>query len=164
MNPFALLATAHAAGKEETLKTAVSNAAKNKDKIEKQIAELQVKLEQAKQKLSDASRAFNEWQAENNTPPVTTTEAGGEAAPVVTVVSTETDDERIARIVTETLINLGVTSQIDKKDVHASSPSAPHMQVKKSAEELTLSPAPVAGPTGAKGGNYPAAKQHKQRH
>lgn len=156
MNPFSLLAKANSVGKEETLKSAVSSAAKNKDKIEKEIAALQNKLLRAKLELSEASREFNVWQAENNKPAA----AEETTAPVTVVVETaennctESEDARIARIVAETLANMGVTPPASKPV---------EISVEKSAEELTLAPAPVAGPSSSKGGNYPAPKQNKQR-
>lgn len=155
MNPFSMLAIANSANKEESLKAAVSTAAKNKDKIEKQIAELQQKLTKAKHTLSEATRSFNEWQVENNKP----APAPVDAAATVTVVvetcnETETEDARIARIVAETLANMGVTTPASK---------TVEITVEKSADDLTLAPAPVAGASSSKGGNYPAPKQNKQR-
>ena len=80
--------------------------------------------------------------------------------------TTESNDAHIANIVVETLTDMRIVPQASTNQAPAAAAPAPQQQqvtVEKSAEELSLSPAPVAGPTAAKGGNYPAAKQSKQR-
>ena len=69
----------------------------------------------------------------------------------------ESEDARITRIVVETITSLGVVPQT------APAQQAQPVTVEKSADELTLAPAPVAGPSSSKGGNYPAGKQQKPR-
>ena len=131
-----------------------------------------VELEKAQAALAAAQAAAEKAKAEaeaavNNLPPCGEAVATEEsAAPAASPdVAIESDDARIARIVAETLIRMGVVPQAGVKEPQTTAPTTqPEITVEKSAVELTLSPAPVAGPTSAKGGNYPAAKQHKQRH
>ena len=127
-------------------------------------------LEKAQNALTAAQAAAEKAKAEaekavHRLPPVepVPVEESLPSPPVTAAV--ETEDERIARIVAETLIRMGVVPQAGVKEPQTTAPAVqPEITVEKSAVELTLSPAPVAGPTSAKGGNYPAAKQHKQRH
>ena len=129
-------------------------------------------LEKAQAALAAAQDVAEKAKAEaekavHNLPPleqaaVVVEESTTVSSPAATVV--ESEDERIARIVAETLVSLGVVPQAGVKEAQVTAPSTPtQMTVEKSAVELTLSPAPVAGPTGAKGGNYPVGKQQKQR-
>ena len=129
-------------------------------------------LEKAQAALAAAQDVAEKAKAEaekavHNLPPleqavVVVEESTTVSSPAATVV--ESEDERIARIVAETLVSLGVVPQAGVKEVQTTAPTTqPEITVEKSAVELTLSPAPVAGASSSKGGNYPAAKQHKQR-
>ena len=131
-------------------------------------------LEKAQAALAAAQDVAEKAKAEaekavHNLPPleqaaVVVEESTTVSSPAATVV--ESEDERIARIVAETLVSLGVVPQANLKQAQASvpAPATPvQVTVEKSAEELTLAAAPVAGASSSKGGNYPAAKQHKQR-
>lgn len=129
-------------------------------------------LEKAQAALAAAQDVAEKAKAEaekavHNLPPleqaaVVVEESTTVSSPAATVV--ESEDERIARIVAETLVSLGVVPQAGVKEVQTTAPTTqPEITVEKSAVELTLSPAPVAGPNGAKGGNYPVGKQQKQR-
>ena len=131
-----------------------------------------VELEKAQAALAAAQAAAEKAklaveEAVHNLPPcgeaVATEESAAPAASPE--ASKESDDARIARIVAETLIRMGVVPpQVGVKEPQTTAPAVqPEIIVEKSAVELTLSPAPVVGPTGAKGGNYPASKQTKQR-
>ena len=128
-----------------------------------------VELEKAQAALAAAQAVAEKAKAEaeeevHRLPPVeplTTEESTTVPSPAAKV---ESEDERIARIVVETITSLGVVPQPGLNQSQASAPeptTQPEITVEKSAVELTLSPAPVAGPTGAKGGNYPASKQNK---
>ena len=130
-----------------------------------------VELEKAQAALAAAQAVAEKAKAEaeeavHNLPPcelVTSEECVTAPTPSQSI---ETEDARIARIVTETLVSLGVVPQTNPKQAPAATaPATPAQEVtvEKSAEELTLSAVPVAGPSSSKGGNYPAAKQHKQR-
>lgn len=130
-----------------------------------------VELEKAQAALAAAQAVAEKAKAEaeeavHNLPPcelVTSEECVTAPTPSQSI---ETEDARIARIVTETLVSLGVVPQTNPKQAPAATAPATPAQgvtVEKSAEELTLSAVPVAGPSSSKGGNYPAAKQHKQR-
>ncbi len=131
-------------------------------------------LEKAQAALAAAQDVAEKAKAEaekavHNLPPleqaaVVVEESTTVSSPAATVV--ESEDERIARIVAETLVSLGVVPQANLKQAQASvpAPATPvQVTVEKSAEELTLAAAPVAGASSSKCGNYPAAKQHKQR-
>ena len=130
-----------------------------------------VELEKAQAALAAAQAVAEKAKAEaeeavHNLPPcelVTSEECVTAPTPSQSI---ETEDARIARIVTETLVSLGVVPQTNPKQAPAATaPATPAQEVtvEKSAEELTLSAVPVTGPSSSKGGNYPAAKQHKQR-
>ena len=119
-------------------------------------------LEKAQAALAAAQDVAEKAKAEaekavHNLPPleqaaVVVEESTTVSSPAATVV--ESEDERIARIVIETLTSLGVVP----------APATPvQVTVVKAAEELTLAAAPVAGPSNSNGGNYPAPKQNKQR-
>ena len=129
-------------------------------------------LEKAQAALAAAQDVAEKAKAEaekavHNLPPleqaaVVVEESTTVSSPAATVV--ESEDERIARIVAETLIRMGVVPQAGVKEPQTTAPTTqPEITVEKSAVELTLSPAPVAGPIGAKGGNYPAGKHQKPR-
>lgn len=133
-----------------------------------------VELEKAQAALAAAQAVAEKAKAEaekavHNLPPVepAATEEVAQATPEPSQeVAVESEDARIARIVVETLTGLGVVPQAGSNQAPAATAPAPQEQVVtvvKAAEELTLAPAPVAGPSSSKGGNYPAAKQHKQR-
>ena len=130
-----------------------------------------IELEKAQAALAAAQAAAEKAklaveEAVHNLPPcelVTSEECVTAPTPSQSI---ETEDARIARIVTETLVSLGVVPQTNPKQAPAATaPAIPAQEVtvEKSAEELTLSAVPVAGPSSSKGGNYPAAKQTKQR-
>lgn len=129
-------------------------------------------LEKAQAALAAAQDVAEKAKAEaekavHNLPPleqaaVVVEESTTVSSPAATVV--ESEDERIARIVAETLVSLGVVPQANLKQAQASvpAPATPvQVTVEKSAEELTLAAAPVAGASSSKGGNYPAAKQRR---
>ena len=123
----------------------------------------------AAQAVAEKAKAAAE-EAVHRLPPVepAATEEVAEATPEPSAnVVVESDDARIARIVVETLTGLGIVPQPGLNQSQASAPApAPQEQevtVVKAAEELTLAPAPVAGPSNSMGGNYPAPKQNKQR-
>ena len=131
-------------------------------------------LEKAQAALAAAQDVAEKAKAEaekavHNLPPleqaaVVVEESTTVSSPAATVV--ESEDERIARIVIETLTSLGVVPQANLKQAQASvpAPATPvQVTVVKAAEELTLAAAPVAGPSNSNGGNYPAPKQNKQR-
>ena len=135
-----------------------------------------IELEKAQAALAAAQAVAEKAKAEaekavHRLPPVepVATEEVAQATPEPSQeVAVESDDARIARIVVETLTGLGIVPQPGLNQPQASAPApAPQEQqqvtVEKSADELTLAPAPVAGPSSSKGGNYPAAKQNKNR-
>lgn len=133
-----------------------------------------VELEKAQAALAAAQAVAEKAklaaeEAVHNLPPVApaATEEVAQATPEPSAdVVVESDDARIARIVVETLTGLGVVPQADSNQAPAITAPAQQTQpvtVEKSADELTLAAVPVAGPSNSKGGNYPAAKQHKQR-
>ena len=128
-----------------------------------------VELEKAQAALAAAQAVAEKAklaaeEAVHNLPPVApaATEEVAQATPEPSQeVAVESEDARIARIVVETITSLGVVPQ-------APAATAPAQQtqpvtVEKSADELTLAPAPVAGPSSSMGGNYPAPKQNKPR-
>lgn len=130
-----------------------------------------VELEKAQAALAAAQAVAEKAKAEaeeavHNLPPVeplATEESTTVPSPAAKV---ESEDERIARIVVETITSLGVVPQPGLNQSQASAPepaATAEITVVKPAEELTLAAAPVVGASSSKGGNYPAAKQHKQR-
>ena len=130
-------------------------------------AEKIVAAEAAAVELEKAQAALAAAQAAAEKAKLAVEEAVHNLPPCGEAVATESDDARIARIVIETLTSLGVVPQANLKQAQASvpPPATPvQVTVEKSAEELTLAAAPVAGASSSKGGNYPAGKQHKQRH
>lgn len=131
------------------------------EKAANELEKAQAALTAAQAAAESAKVAAEE--AVHNLPPcelASALEAAATSEPSTDVV-VESDDARIARIVVETLTGLGVVPQANPKQAQAPTPPAQEVTVEKSAEELTLAPAPVAGPSSSKGGNYPAGKQHK---
>lgn len=124
-----------------------------------------LKLEQAQTALAAAQDAAEKAKAEaeeavHRIPPVEPVVENDEVIPTPAAVQAiESEDERIARIVSDLLSRKAA----ETNNVSTATVTVTELQVEKPAEELTLSPAPVAGPTAAKGGNYPAARQNKQR-
>ena len=127
--------------------------------LEKAQAALAVAQDAAEKAKAEAEKAVH------NLPPleqaaVVVEESTTVSSPAATVV--ESEDERIARIVAETLVSLGAVPQAGVKEAQVTAPSTPtQMTVEKSADELTLTPAATVGPSSSKGGNYPASKQNK---
>ena len=133
-----------------------------------------IELEKAQAALAAAQAVAEKAKAEaekavHRLPPVepVATEEVAQATPEPSQeVAVESEDARIARIVLETITSLGVVPQAPAATApapQAQPVTVTEVQVQKPAEELTLSAVPVAGPTAAKGGNYPASKQNKQR-
>ena len=113
----------------------------------------------AAQDVAEKAKAAAE-EAVHRLPPVepAATEEVAQATPEPSQeVAVESEDARIARIVVETITSLGVVPQT------APAQQAQPVTVEKSADELTLAPAPVAGPSSSMGGNYPVGKQQKPR-
>ena len=132
--------------------------------LEKAQAALAAAQDVAEKAKAEAEKAVHNLPPLEQAAVVVVEESTTVSSPAATVV--ESEDGRIARIVAETLVSLGVVPQANLKQAQASvpAPATPvQVTVEKSAEELTLAAAPVAGASSSMGGNYPAAKQHKQR-